>query len=154
MSNLNEKIVAITELMQKGILTADELSSIIKVLNNNSTDENTTPQSPMVQKYESFMKSTVANAFKSPSTVKFPPLDASMIKEGKVTISEGIGSKTYNLRYIETYVDAQNSFGATVRSKIALVIDDNFNFTMVLQGLNNPWTGKFMQWMKIPGIDL
>lgn len=154
MANLTEKISAITELMNKGIITPDEFTKIVQVLNNgtaNIEEEKT----PMALKYEEFLSNTVAKAFKSPSTIKFPPLDASMIKEGELKISAGLGSKTLNLRYIETYIDAPNSYGTMLREQIAIVIDDDFNFTMVLQGLKNPFTGKSLgQWMKLPGVEI
>lgn len=155
MANLNEKIVAITELMNKGIITADELTKIIQVLNSGNTDNIQTEKTPMEIKYETFMKNIVAMAFKSPSSVKFPPMESSMIKEGEIKISAGIGAKTHNLRYIHTYIDAPNAYGTMLREEIAIVIDDKFNFTMVLQALKNPFTGKSLgQWMKLPGVEI
>ena len=54
-----------------------------------------------------------------------------------------------------TYVDAPNAYGTMLREEIALVIDDNFNFTMVLQALKNPFSGKSLgQWMKMPGVEI
>lgn len=155
MASLNEKIVAITELMNKGIITAEELTKIIQVLNSGDAENVQNIKTPMENKYETFMKNTVAMAFKSPSSVKFPPLESSMIKEGEMKISAGLGSKTHNLRYIHTYIDASNSYGAMLREEIAIVIDDNFNFTMVLQALKNPFTGKSLgQWTKLPGVEI
>ena len=156
MATLSEKINAITELMNKGIISADELSKIIQVLSAGATENGTqTEKTPMELKYESFMRETVAKAFKSPSSIKFPPMDSSMIKEGELKISAGLGSKTHNLRYIQTYVDAPNAYGTMLREEIALVIDDNFNFTMVLQALKNPFSGKSLgQWMKMPGVEI
>ena len=152
MANVNEKILAVTQLMQNGILTTDELSKIIQVL----SDLNNTPsptKSPLEQKYEDFMKNNVANAFKSPSSVKFPPLQSSMIKEGELKISKGFGSKKQYLRYIETYIDAPNAYGTMLREQIAIVIDEQSNFTMVLQALKNPFTGNSLgQWMIMPGV--
>ena len=45
MTNVNEKIVALTQLMQDGILTADELSKIIQILSgvSNTPDEAKSP---------------------------------------------------------------------------------------------------------------
>ena len=156
MATLNEKINAITELMNKEVITADELSKIIQVLSVGNTEAGAQiEKTPMELKYETFMKDTVARAFKSPSSVKFPPMDSSMIKEGELKVSAGFGVKTHTLRYIQTYVDAPNAYGTMLREEIALVIDDNFNFTMILQALKNPFTGKNLdQWMKMPGVEI
>lgn len=155
MATLNEKINAFTGLMNDGIITADELSKIIQVLSSGSTSDIQAEKTPMEIKYETFMKNKVAKAFRSPSAIKFPPMESSMIKEGEIKISEGFGSQTHKLRYIETYVDAPNAYGTMLRAEIALVIDDDFNFKMVLQALTNPFTGKSMgQWMKMPGVEI
>ena len=73
--------------MQNGILTADELSKIIQVL---SEDSNTSTQtkSPLEQKYEDFMKNNVANAFKSPSSIKFPSLQSLIGKCTNMEVTE------------------------------------------------------------------
>ena len=157
MATLNEKINAITELMNRGILTGDELSKIIQLLSAGATENSTqTEKTPMELKYEKFMRETVAKAFKSPSSIKFPPMESSMIKEGELKISKGfLGSETKNLRYIQTYVDAPNAYGTMLREEIALVIDDDFNFTLILQALKNPFTGKKLgEWMKMPGVEI
>lgn len=155
MASLNEKINAVTELMNKGILSAEELSKIISVLSHDKIDSTPSEKTPMEIKYETFMKNTVSKAFKSPSSIKFPPMDSSMIKEGEIKISAGLGAKTHNLRYIHTHIDAPNAYGTMLREEIAIVIDDNFNFTMVLQALKNPFSGKSLgQWMKLPGVEI
>ena len=154
MASLNEKIVAITQLMQDGILTAEELSKIIQCLSS-SGESVAQSKTPAEQKYESIMQDKVAYGFKSPSGIKFPPLTSDMIKEGELQISQGLGSKKHVLRYIHTYVDAPNAYGTMLRENIALVIDDDFNVTMVLQELKNPFSGKTLgQWMKMPGVDV
>ena len=154
MANLNEKIIALTNLMNQGIITAEELTKIIQILSNGNVD-NASAKSPMEEKYETFMKNTVARAFKSPSSIKFPSIESSMIKEGELIISTVFTTKKLNVRYIHTYVDAPNSFGTMLREEIAIVIDDNFNFTMVLQTIKNPLTGRSVgQWMKLPGVEI
>lgn len=154
MATLNEKINAMTELMNNGIISAEELAKFIQILSNEKTEDVTIEKSPIEIKYDNFMKDVVSKAFKSPSSIKFPPMDSSMVKEGELKISAGFGAKTHNLRYIETYVDAPNSYGTMLREVIAIVIDDEFNFTMVLQAMKNPFTGKSLgQWMKLPGIE-
>ena len=154
MANLDEKIVAITKLMQEGILTAEELTKILQVLNGNCNGEEPT-KTPLEQKYEDFMRNKVSSAFRSPSGIKFPPLQPSMVKEGELKISKGLGSKSQYLRYIEVTVDAPNAYGTMLREKIAIVLDENSNFTMVLQELKNPFTGGSLgQWMVMPGVEV
>ena len=78
-----------------------------------------------------------------------------MVKEGELTISKGLGSKKHYLRYIETYVDAPNAYGTMLREQIAIVIDEQSKFSMVLQALKNPFTGNSLgQWMIMPGVTI
>lgn len=153
MVSLDEKIIAVTKLMQDGILTADELTKIIQVLSGKEEEEAT--MTPLEQKYDDFMRNKVSVGFKSPSSIKFPRLQSSMIKEGELKISKGLGSKTQYLRYIEVPVDAPNAYGTMLRENLALVLDENSDFIMVLQELKSPFTGGSLgQWIVMPGVDV
>ena len=98
------------------------------------------------------MKNNVAQAFKSPSSVKFPPLESSMIEEENLSIMEGFRFKKQKYRYIRTYVDAHNSYGAELRHEMLVVIDDNFNPLFVLNQIEGPFGGKKDHFIKMKGV--
>ncbi|MCR5040828.1 MAG: hypothetical protein K6C36_01865 [Clostridia bacterium] len=116
------KIAAISELMMKGIISTDEFSKMVAVLNGASLEVQEREKTPAELAYERYIREKVAPKFKSPSMVKFPPFDASMVKKGliKLDLTE------QNVRYIETYVDAPNSYGTMLREPIIIGIDENF----------------------------
>ena len=121
MAQMEEKIAAITQLMMNGTLTADEFSRVVGALNGTTAPQE--PEKTPAQKtYEEYIKNVVANAFKSPASVKFPPFDPSMVKQGSIKLD----FKEQNVRYIETYVDAPNSYGTMLREPIIIGIDDQF----------------------------
>ena len=54
-----------------------------------------------------------------------------MVKKGEIKIN----SKLTQCTYIETYIDAPNSYGAMLRKNLRLVVDDNGTITRALQEL-------------------
>lgn len=138
-----EKVAALSQLMVQGILTADELGRVIAALEPASAPVE--PEKTPAQKiYEAYMTKVVATAFKSPSQVKFPPFDPSMVKSRTIKLD----MKEQNLRYIETYVDAPNSYGAMLREDIIIGINDNFAPLFWAQHLQiSPILGKTKGWI-------
>lgn len=138
-----EKVAALSQLMIQGVLTADELGRVIAALEPVITPVE--PEKTPAQKiYEAYMTKVVATAFKSPSRVEFPPFDPSMVKSGTIKLD----MKEQNIRYIETYVDAPNSYGAMLREEIIIGINDNFAPLFWAQHLQiGPILGKTKGWM-------
>ncbi|BDH60147.1 hypothetical protein MTP04_02770 [Lysinibacillus sp. PLM2] len=65
---------------------------------------------------------TIKTLLKSPSTAKFPNiLDWNMWIEGDIT-------------YVQSYVDAQNGFGAELRSEFQLKIQDDTIISLIFDG--------------------
>lgn len=118
------KIAALTKLMTDGILTADEFTRLIAALDGNVNVPQREPEkTPAQRTYENYITEKVAPFFKSPASVKFPPFDPSMVKQGVIKLD----LKDQNVRYIETYVDAPNSYGTMLREQIIIGIDNDFN---------------------------
>lgn len=69
---------------------------------------------------ESMTEDTVKNNLKSPSSAKFPPFSEATIKDN--------GDNDYT---INSYVDAQNSFGASLRTNsiVEIKVDDTYDST-------------------------
>lgn len=89
------------------------------------------------KRYDDFLNNKIIPKFKSPSTATFPKYDKSMLIE-----KEGIfGDK----KEIETYIDSQNSFGATIRTKVKIKLDDEYNFVSVKikEAISMVWTPFF-----------
>ena len=146
-----QKVAALSNLMVQGILTADELGRLIAALDGAAAPA--APQkTPAQQKYEDYIANHVAYAFKSPASVKAPPLEPSMIKEGTLNILEGLKYKPMNVRYIETYVDAPNSYGTMLRQKICIIVDNDFNPQFTVQNVRGMMGGETKNWMKMPGV--
>ncbi|MBQ7623763.1 MAG: hypothetical protein IJS65_00620 [Clostridia bacterium] len=119
MATMEEKTSAFTKLMQEGVITATEFAAIIGALNGGGS----VPQkekTPLEQNYDEVFSKHIINAFKSPGSCKWPPLEQDMIKKGNVKI---LGKDT-ECTYIETYIDATNSYGALLRKKLLLVLED------------------------------
>ena len=131
MATKEEKISALTNLMINGILTADEFSRVVAVLDGSAALEPVKEKSPLEIQYDEVFSKHIINAFKSPASCKWPELESSMIKKGIIKIS----SKETNCTYIETYIDAPNSYGAMLRKKLRLVINDDGKITRALQEL-------------------
>lgn len=154
MATVEEKISAVSKLMQDGILTAEEFASIAKLLTGGLAADEKPEKSPIEVKYEDTMKNKVAYAFRSPSGIKFPPLQSSMIKEKKLKIIEGWSTKERQVRYIETYVDAPNAYGTMLRQKIAIVVDENFDAQMVITPVKGLLGGETDTWSTLAGVKL
>lgn len=132
MATMEEKMGAFTKLMQEGILTADEFARVVAALNGNSVAEvPTREKSPLEKQYDEVFANHIINVFKSPASCKWPELDSNMIKKGSMKIN----SKMTDCTYIETYIDAPNSYGAMLRKKLRLVMDDEGKITRALQEL-------------------
>jgi hypothetical protein len=84
-------------------------------------------------KYDDYMQNHVLQLYRSPGACKYAPFDNSLIKEGEIEILEGWKYVKRQCRWIQTWADAQNGYGAYIRSNMILVIDDDFNVTMCLQ---------------------
>ena len=90
-------------------------------------------KSPLEKKYDECFEQHIINVFKSPASCKWPPLKESMIKESYIKIMEGWSLKDKRVRYIETYIDAANSYGAMLRKNILIIIDRDGKPQMVVE---------------------
>ena len=147
-----EKIAAVSQLMTDGILTAEEFALIVPILSGHSTAAAAPEKTPTEHTYEDYMRNHVAYAFKSPSSIQFPPLNPSMIQEGMLNVQEGLRFKPMPLRFILSYIDASNSYGAMLRHEIAIVIDDGFVPQFTLQRVKGLMGGQTNNWMRMPGV--
>ena len=146
MATKQEKIAALTELMISGILSSDEFTRIVSVLDGSKALEPDREESPAEKTYRVFIQEKVAPVFKSPSSVKYPPFSPDMVKEGYLDID---GSQQKR-RYIETYIDAPNSYGTMLREQIVIVIDDDFVPQFWGQHLIRPFIGgKTKSWHRM-----
>jgi hypothetical protein len=123
MATKEEKLAALSKLMVDGILSADEFSRVVAALDGAVESKTEREKSPAEIKYENYIQNTVARLYKSPTSVKCPPFEASMVKEGTIKLN----GKEQHCKYIETYVDAANSYGTMLREPIIIGIDDDFN---------------------------
>lgn len=124
MASMEEKMGALTKLMQEGVLTADEFARVVSVLSGSST----TPaplkeKTPLEKQYDEVFSKYISNAFKSPASCKWPELQTSMIKRGPIKYYSA--NNIFTRTYIETYIDSANSYGALLRKPLRLVLDDN-----------------------------
>lgn len=132
MATMEEKIGALTKLMQDGILSAEEFSRVVAALNGSAIAEVPVKEkSPLEKQYDEVFANHIINEFKSPASCKWPELESSMIKKGSMKIN----SKLTDCTYIETYIDAPNSYGTMLRKKLRLVVDDEGKITRALQEL-------------------
>lgn len=87
----------------------------------NTNEESQIEEKPLNQKeirYEKAMQWISENYLKSPSTASWPKYDDSMIEfSGLISTN----------RFIQTYIDSVNSYGAMIRTYTRLKIDDNNN---------------------------
>ena len=135
MATIEEKVTELTKLMNNGILTADEFTKIISILNNNNIEIiEKKEKTPLEKQYDVVFSKYIITVFKSPSSCKWPELTSDMVKKGNVTIE----NKSINCTYIETYIDATNSYGAMLRKKLRLIIDENGKIIRALQELQLP----------------
>ena len=132
MATMEEKMGALTKLMQDGILSAEEFARVVAALNGSASAEVPVKEkSPLEKQYDEVFANHIINAFKSPASCKWPELESGMIKKGSMKIN----SKLTDCTYIETYIDAPNSYGAMLRKKLRLVMDDEGKITRALQEL-------------------
>ena len=129
MSTMQEKMSALTKLMNEGILTATEFASIVTVLNGDTSNVTVKKKTPLELQYDEIFSKHIINAFKSPSSCKWPELTSDMIIKGSIKYD----GKENQCTYISTYIDAPNSYGAMLRKDLRLVIDDNGKITRALQ---------------------
>ena len=132
MATTEEKKTAVTKLMQDGILTVDEFTRVIAALNGTPVEAVPIKEkSPLEIQYDEVFEKHIINMFKSPGSCKWPELDTSMIKKGTIKIV----NKQTECTYIDTYIDAPNSYGALLRKKLRLVMNDEGRITRVLEEL-------------------
>lgn len=135
MATMEEKVAALMKLMSEGTLTANEFASIVNALNGN-TNLPVKEKSPLERQYDEVLANKVANAFKSPASCKWPELESDMIIKGSFKID----GKLTECTYIETYVDAPNSYGAMLRKKLRLLLDENGKIVRALEELQTSGT--------------
>lgn len=131
MANMSEKMSALTQLMQNGILTADEFATVVAALNGTGTPVVQKEKTELEKQYDKVFSQHIINAFKSPASCKWPDLTPEMVKKGEMKIN----SKLTNCTYIETYIDAPNSYGAMLRKKLRLVVNGDGQIIRALQEL-------------------
>lgn len=131
METIEEKISTLTKLMQDGILTAEEFAAAVAAINAGANASQIKEKSELEKQYDYVFQNHIINAFKSPSACKWPELTSDMIKKGEIKI---VGKAT-PCTYIETYIDAPNSYGTMLRKGLRLVIDDNGKIIRALQPL-------------------
>ncbi|MBQ0111002.1 MAG: hypothetical protein KBS41_03645 [Oscillospiraceae bacterium] len=129
MATTEEKIAALSKLMQEDILTADEFAKVVASLNGATDSVPAKEKSELEKQYDEVFSNHIINAFKSPASCKWPELSSDMVKKGSFKI---IG-KLIECTYIETYIDAPNSYGAMLRKKLRLVVDDSGKITRALE---------------------
>ena len=132
MVTMEQKMKELTKLMKDGILSSDEFASVVAALNeNDDTNSKSKKKSPLEKQYDEVFEKHIIDVFKSPASCKWPELDSNMVKKGTIKIN----SKMTECTYIDTYIDAPNSYGAMLRKKLRLVMDDDGNITRALQEL-------------------
>lgn len=138
----DEKVAALSDLKNQGILTADELSRVVAALGTETVREKSLAEII----YETYIKERVATTFKNPASVKYPPFDPAMVKAGTIKLD----LKEQNVRYIETYVEVRSTNGTMLREEIIIGIDEYFNPLFWAQHTqNSPLLGKSKSWMSM-----
>ena len=129
MATKKEKMLALTNLFNDGIFTEDEYSKMIAILNKEKNEKEEKMETPLSKEYNDVFKKYIIGVFKSPDSCKWPELLPDMIMEGPIKID----SKEVECTYIETYIDATNSYGAYLRKKIRLVVNEEGKIIRILQ---------------------
>lgn len=130
MATVEEKMRALTKLMQEGILTAEEFANVVAAMNDNtSAAVPVKEKSELEKQYDAVFSKHIVNVFKSPASCKWPDLTPDMVKKGEFKIIGVLTACTY----IETYIDAPNSYGAMLRKKLRLIVDDSGKITRALE---------------------
>ena len=131
MATMEEKMVALTKLMSDGILSAEEFANVVAAINGTGTVAPIKEKTELEKQYDEVFSKYIINAFKSPSSCKWPELTSDMVKKGNMKIN---GAET-PCTYIDTYIDAPNSYGAMLRKKIRLVINASGRISRALHEL-------------------
>lgn len=132
MATMEEKMSALTKLMQDGILTATEFANVVAALNG--TAESSVPvkeKSPLELQYDEVFSKHIVKVFKSPASCKWPELTSDMVIKGAFKFD----GKENECTYIATYIDAPNSYGAMLRKELRLIVDDNGKITRAMEKL-------------------
>ena len=132
MATIEEKVNALTKLMNEGLLTATEFASMVGVLNGAGAEPIPAKEkSPLELQYDEVFSKHIVKAFKSPASCKWPELTSEMIIKGSFKYD----GKENQCTYISTYIDAPNSYGAMLRQELRLIIDDNGKIIRAMQKL-------------------
>ena len=132
MATMEEKMAALSKLLQDGILTAGEFANVVAAINGSGdAPVPVKEKSPLELQYDEVFSKHIINVFKSPASCKWPELTPEMVVKGTIKFD----GKENECTYIDTYIDAPNSYGALLRQKIKLVMDENGKITRALQEL-------------------
>lgn len=126
-----ERVNELTKLLTEGKITSEQFTVMLEAATKAEPVAMTRPQ----RIYDDFMRNVVVNGYKSPSMVRYPMLEESMIHEGDMAMLVGMKYHVFRARYILVHLDAPNSYGAMLRCVLAILIDDDFNPLIVLQPL-------------------
>lgn len=121
MVTMEQKIQEVSKLLANGVLNSTEFAKIVEILKENTHQENV---SEKTLKYNEFFKKYIIPHFKSPTSAVYPAYNDEMVQQ-----FEGFFKK---YTAIETYLDSQNSFGATMRVELRIQIDKDFNYIKTL----------------------
>lgn len=137
MATMEEKMNALTTLMREGVLTAEEFANVVAALNGATITATPVKEKSELEKdYDAVFSNHIVTAFKSPASCKWPELAPDMVKKGEIKIDGVLTQCTY----IETYIDAPNSYGAMLRKKLRLIVDDSGKITRALDELQTSGT--------------
>ncbi len=132
MATMEEKMAALSKLLQDGILTAGEFANVVAAINGSGdAPVPVKEKSPLELQYDEVFSKHIINVFKSPASCKWPELTPEMVVKGTIKFD----GKENECTYIDTCIDAPNSYGALLRKKIKLVVDENGKITRALQEL-------------------
>lgn len=96
MATMEEKMSALTRLMQEGILTAEEFANVVAAMNGGTgTVVPVKEKSELEKQYDAVFSNHIINAFKSPASCKWPELTLDMVKKGEIKISGTLTRCTY-----------------------------------------------------------
>ena len=74
---MEEKMGALTKLMQDGILSAEEFARVVAALNGSAIAEVPVKEkSPLEKQYDEVFSNHIINVFKSPASVKWPGVES------------------------------------------------------------------------------
>lgn len=117
-----EAINVLTNLMKEGKLSAEDFAKAVVSLSASGAAAPAKEKTPLEKQYDMIFSKHIINTFKSPSACKWPDLTDSMIAKGKIEL---VDSTELDCTYIETYIDAPNSYGTMLRKQLRLVLSEN-----------------------------